>query len=331
MRQAASILRRESTELTGLGALVAGYGQAPHARCQPVRPGFDRGPSMPHPRCPQQSRHGRRKVRVSRFTVSDRPYFPTSARPCPFYSQGRCLFADSCNFLHEAKIKAAPTHHPSVDDAELDPFLVSSSPVDSSLVSAPFLASQTPTSPRSPRMTSLLTALEAIIGPDITPAHIEGVQVASSPRDPRDLVTTAVDEDETVTLPLSNRAPAYATHYEVTTSSGLNSAGLLSPVNLAQGPPIPFPPQSIPFPPQSPAIREDSIDSGYAESWVGPTPFALSPPTAYRPTSTLDLLSSPFGSPSTRVLPQNLGAMSPQFRPQTPSSKGNFSVSVYYD
>jgi hypothetical protein len=28
-----------------------------------------------------------------------------AARPCPFFSQGRCLFADSCNFLHDIKVK----------------------------------------------------------------------------------------------------------------------------------------------------------------------------------------------------------------------------------
>lgn len=32
--------------------------------------------------------------------------FSFLARPCPFFSQGRCLFADSCNFLHDIKVKS---------------------------------------------------------------------------------------------------------------------------------------------------------------------------------------------------------------------------------
>ncbi|KZT02343.1 uncharacterized protein LAESUDRAFT_413470 [Laetiporus sulphureus 93-53] len=36
------------------------------------------------------------------MTVPDPPW-KQKTRPCPFYSQGRCLFADSCNFLHTAK------------------------------------------------------------------------------------------------------------------------------------------------------------------------------------------------------------------------------------
>ncbi|KAI6036404.1 hypothetical protein BKA83DRAFT_669940 [Pisolithus microcarpus] len=34
------------------------------------------------------------------------PAWKKRTRPCPFYSQGRCLFADSCNFLHDIKVRA---------------------------------------------------------------------------------------------------------------------------------------------------------------------------------------------------------------------------------
>ncbi|THG99849.1 hypothetical protein EW026_g2579 [Hermanssonia centrifuga] len=63
------------------------------------------------------------------------------------------------------------------------------------------------------------------------------------------------------------------------------------------------------------AQREDSFDSGYADNWTGPSPFVLSPPKtpSTRRYSTLDLLSSPFGTPS-RVI-------SPKFAPSNwPSS-----------
>ncbi|CAL1705742.1 unnamed protein product [Somion occarium] len=56
--------------------------------------------------------------------------------------------------------------------------------------------------------------------------------------------------------------------------------------------------------------REDSIDSGYADGWTGPSPLALSPPPrSPRRVSTLSLLSSPFRSPS-RIL-------SPTFLPSS--------------
>ncbi|KIK92312.1 hypothetical protein PAXRUDRAFT_583788 [Paxillus rubicundulus Ve08.2h10] len=36
-----------------------------------------------------------------------KPAWRKRSRPCPFFSQGRCLFADSCNFLHDIKVKSA--------------------------------------------------------------------------------------------------------------------------------------------------------------------------------------------------------------------------------
>ncbi|KAG9318755.1 hypothetical protein JVU11DRAFT_854 [Chiua virens] len=37
------------------------------------------------------------------------PAWLKRTRPCPFFSQGRCLFADSCNFLHDVKVRSAVT------------------------------------------------------------------------------------------------------------------------------------------------------------------------------------------------------------------------------
>ncbi|KAI0306689.1 hypothetical protein B0F90DRAFT_1814541 [Multifurca ochricompacta] len=70
---------------------------------------------------------------------------------------------------------------------------------------------------------------------------------------------------------------------------------LLSPVQIGLVPSIPFPHVG-----STTLTRDDSIDSGYAETWVGPTPFSLSPPQLNRLSSTLDILSSPFGSPLSR-------------------------------
>ncbi|KAF8635527.1 hypothetical protein AX17_003910 [Amanita inopinata Kibby_2008] len=51
-----------------------------------------------------------------------------------------------------------------------------------------------------------------------------------------------------------------------------------------------------------PEKDEEMIDSGYAEHWQPPSPLVLSSPRSPAPNSTLDLLASPFGSSSSRVL-----------------------------
>ena len=78
--------------------------------------------------------------------------------------------------------------------------------------------------------------------------------------------------------------------------------GLLSPVQIGTVPPVLFPHAGLDAAPAC----DDSIDSDSAEAWVGPTPFSLSPPHLSQPGSTLHLLSSPFGSPVSRVLPKRL-------------------------
>lgn len=103
------------------------------------------------------------------------------ARPCPFYSQGRCLFADSCNFIHT--VKSTYNDYPS-QSFELDqsfqlsapaqpPTVSSSSRVPSTRGESPFLQHSRPSSarsvlspPRSPRLSGLLFALQSVIGPD---------------------------------------------------------------------------------------------------------------------------------------------------------------------
>ncbi|KAI0780397.1 hypothetical protein BD413DRAFT_607710 [Trametes elegans] len=69
------------------------------------------------------------------------------------------------------------------------------------------------------------------------------------------------------------------------------SSGLLSPIEITPAPPISLPRHVV--------ALEESIDSGYAD---GPAPMCATPPRSPRRVSTLSLLSSPFGSPSARVL-----------------------------
>ena len=87
--------------------------------------------------------------------------------------------------------------------------------------------------------------------------------------------------------PLPRRASIHSSRHDSM------SSGLLSPIEISSAPPISFPRYGS-------FIREDSLDSGYAE---GPEPLRMSPPrTPTRRMSTLSILSSPFGSPSARML-----------------------------
>lgn len=89
------------------------------------------------------------------------------ARPCPFHSQGRCLFADSCNFLHDtnpcnpvspstsyASRRMSPTVPPSSHVPNPPSVVVDlASPVRSATLPSPDL-----------RYSELLSALQDVIG-----------------------------------------------------------------------------------------------------------------------------------------------------------------------
>jgi hypothetical protein len=215
----------------------------------------------------------------------------------------------------------------------------SMSSVDS-LVEAPqTTAVHLPTSsfpPRSPRMTNLLSALQGIIGPDPQestelsasvggellcdisdpsyhlPDAVKGTDVVhdqnmgqggdaanrSEPQNGVDIIENARDFiDETSVAGDTGTAEDGM----INISSPL---GLLSPVQIGTVPPLPFPHAGS----DATSACDDSTDSDSAEAWVGPTPFSLSPPHLSQPGSTLDLLSSPFGSPVSRVLPRRLSS-----------------------
>ena len=76
----------------------------------------------------------------------------SAARPCPFYQQGSCFFADNCNFLHTVSATiisdALPSNHPG--DATPTP------------TNLPRVVVDSPESPRSPGTTSVLLALRLI-------------------------------------------------------------------------------------------------------------------------------------------------------------------------
>ncbi|CCM01564.1 uncharacterized protein FIBRA_03624 [Fibroporia radiculosa] len=75
--------------------------------------------------------------------------------------------------------------------------------------------------------------------------------------------------------------------------------GLLSPICSTSHMPISLPAHSES--PMADVHREDSIDSGYADGCFMPSTFLTSPPRSPRRISTLSILSSPFGSPTSRI------------------------------
>ena len=172
---------------------------------------------------------------------------------------------------------------------------------------------------RTPRMNSLLSALQGIIGPISPvkaefPAH-EGDVPSSDTSDVSPRPHDAMQSTGPVPDGSSDNEPVQASQEDTSNSTTLavdhdmsedppsnpiSPPGLLSPVRIGPDSPFQLPHVAL----DATLSREDSIDSGYAETWVGPTPFSLSPPQLNQPSSTLDLLSFPFGSPLSRVLPR---------------------------
>ena len=147
--------------------------------------------------------------------------------------------------------------------------------------------------------------------PKSSNVHEEVSQGASSPAsvlhvDTSSLVQDSVSNGEEDSAAMTLQSPSKP----VEESSGKNrdSSGLLSPVDLKLAAPRSVPLESL----DSLCRREDSIDSGYADNWTGPSPLPISPPRSERRFSTLSILSSPFGTPSHRVL-------SPTYAPATSS------------
>ncbi|TCD68469.1 hypothetical protein EIP91_010755 [Steccherinum ochraceum] len=312
------------------------------------------------------------------------PSWKIKTRPCPFYSQGRCLFSDSCNFLHDAKIKVKSPVYQITSAFDSLEHLVSPPSIHVSGVATPpqrvsldEVVESLRSPPRSPRLSSLLLALGDAIESDeegdCTEGHTTYDEPDSSGEDVGGLMMGQSfeaedssgyledgDEDsaylaysEGDTLPLAEVVAKETEHVQVfgdshdpaanavsspththsthpspvsgrnvgdetaTTQSPIkrestirrDEDGLLSPIEIKLAAPRTSALESL----EPMCHREDSIDSGYADNWTGPTPLAISPPRSERRFSTLSILSSPFGTPSSRVL-------SPTFVPAASSS-----------
>ncbi|GJE96410.1 zinc finger CCCH domain-containing protein [Phanerochaete sordida] len=101
------------------------------------------------------------------MTIPDPPW-KRKTRPCPFYSQGRCLFSDSCSFLHDVKIKVQNPEITIISSPtpESTPALSRSDSITSSPASPGTVLNKVRSPPRSPRLSSLLLALGSAIPPE---------------------------------------------------------------------------------------------------------------------------------------------------------------------
>ncbi|KAG1742409.1 hypothetical protein EDD22DRAFT_302011 [Suillus occidentalis] len=136
------------------------------------------------------------------MTVQDPPWRQRT-RPCPFFSQGRCLFADSCNFLHDIKVKSP------LDQSFVDVHVAQ--PVRPRVFLPPKTVFNPPSvvvnsaSPRSSQLVSpvddtsryfgLLSVLQDVIGPT---AHEDGETLTPRPVNTNDIFLQISPADTTM-------------------------------------------------------------------------------------------------------------------------------------
>jgi hypothetical protein len=246
--------------------------------------------------------------------------------------------------MHNVSVKSSP-----------DPFFVPAS----SKATFPNLPVVTVDSPppipsphRSPRMSDLLFALRDVIGDDPDDplggttfindsnasresnstsaaslhSHEDETTVGDSGSPAMDAVNTTPADNATLCVPPESHSSRNSSpdteHLPVYHTESTDTSDLLSPVILSQLNLTAF----AQFDSTSSSKDGDSIDSGYADSWTAPQPFAKTPPRSplY---STFDLLSSPFGPPSSRVLSPRLSA----FITRPPASPFGTSLSAVDD
>ncbi|KAI9508442.1 hypothetical protein F5148DRAFT_905303 [Russula earlei] len=244
------------------------------------------------------------------MSIPPDPPWKKRTRPCPFYSQGRCVFAESCGFLHDAKIKSSVNRELASSCLDAGSSRDSSSSMGTMIVKplnavVAYSPSSLSPSSRSPRMASLLSALQNIIGPpspnsaefSLPQEDIPSTDASDVSHLPHE-ATQCTDRDCRGNLELEDVSRADVANAtspavnddmpEAPQPDSVTPPCLLSPVQIGSVPPVPFP-HTASLGGVS-LSRGDSIDSGYAETWIDPTPFSLSPPQSDRRSSTLDLL-----------------------------------------
>ncbi|KIM48688.1 hypothetical protein M413DRAFT_437873 [Hebeloma cylindrosporum] len=301
------------------------------------------------------------------------PSWRVKTQPCPFYQQGKCMFADSCNFIHNVSATVIPEAGPGTPQL---PDVIVNSP---NSIRSP---------PRSPRTTSLLLALRDVIGYPDCDVSIPVESVSENAPNPEienwsETLPTLVnefgfghhsqpdgnipddsyldqddendssghwtaisdydDEDQTSrqvvpvnatqgesgagllegndpnlghmansTSPVlgndsSSTEPVISFAGDRNSIASTSGSGLLSPIELSNLHLGPFRQMS-----GRSNRNTNSFDSGYADNWKPPIPMRASPPRSPSISSTFDLLSSPFGSHSARMLSPYLGPFIPR-------------------
>ena len=284
-----------------------------------------------------------------------------TARPCPFYSQGRCLFSDSCNFLHDVKIKVKNPEIAIISSPtpQSTPALSRSDSITSSPASPNTVLNKVRSPPRSPRLSSLLLALGNAIEPDAEGDDEPSIHEAGTSRatelvppdalfgqvSPRrstfseaeeeqaqtgqEVVSLNSPDEDTRTVPPREESPVHGHNSQPPPEQPVHEherTDIMSPVELTTGPPFWHPIGSLP----QVFHRDNSIDSGYGDNWTGPQQFALSPPhrDSTKRYSTLSLLSSPFGSPARAISPKFAPAPLSSWPPGSPRSGPSNSEST---
>ncbi|KAI6109619.1 hypothetical protein F5141DRAFT_798673 [Pisolithus sp. B1] len=112
------------------------------------------------------------------------PAWRKRTRPCPFFSQGRCLFADSCNFLHDIKVRApvvdlSVSHTTSQCNALPSNSSVPPAIVVNAAAGLPSEGLDGPV-PHCSRYSSLLSVLADVIGPDQSTSSQDGMDAMFS-------------------------------------------------------------------------------------------------------------------------------------------------------
>ncbi|KAK0241765.1 hypothetical protein EDD85DRAFT_414453 [Armillaria nabsnona] len=279
------------------------------------------------------------------------PLWRVKTRPCPFYRQGNCIFSANCNFLHTEN--GWGPHETTLVAPEPYPSQILSAKSGKDLDQVPTNASYD-----SAQISELLHVLQDVIedtsdGILITVSNTQ----TENPGGASDLV-------EPVTYGHGDIFPGPVTALPLTSNSAdvyseLNVDDTIHPVHslsLEETPPF------MPFPRHSPDIpafphtelhlsgtsdllspvslpdlqlktffrdyHDSSIrDEHISDSWSTPIPLAMSPPVSPTPTSTFDLLSSPFRSPSSRIMSPNFAAFFHRVHPISPAPSNDRSDS----
>ncbi|KAK0485822.1 hypothetical protein IW261DRAFT_753359 [Armillaria novae-zelandiae] len=281
------------------------------------------------------------------------PLWRVKTRPCPFYRQGNCIFSANCNFLHIEN--GWGPHETTLVAPELYPSQILSAKVTSGkdLDQVSTGASYDPA-----QVSELLQVLQDVIedtSDDILMAvantQTENPGGASNLVEPVTYGHGDIFSGPVTALPLtSNSADVYS---EPNVDDTIHPVHSLS---LEETPPL------MPFPRHSPNIpafphtelhlagasdllspvslpdlqlktffrdyHDSSIrDEHISDSWSTPMPLAMSPPVSPAPTSTFDLLSSPFRSPSSRIMSPNFAAFFHRVHPISPAPSNDRSDS----